>query len=428
MHQPQINIHNTYPNIVQALEEVEDENIENDVFNKEDDEEGEAVKDNIHSNGRLAGKPTQNPAQNTKQNPRQNPTQNPTQDPRQNPTQHASPVQSSTQNLIHNPAQNPTHNPAQKAKPVMENGIKQNGSIKVNKASSKPRKDKETIAICENSLAIPEIGEYAVLMRFSVSRKGKIVYCCHKKVLIGGDSKFLYSATMIEDKWARTIIQEGTSSILSLTFLDCNGKEHLAFEKDGSVYLMDDSLEKIKCKLTKVRSAAIMCAFEENTVICMSTYPTKTGCYELLEARILSDNSRPRSKRWSLPIGLRSADIYKVQVKLPWEEIHDMCHMTTKSHMTPESDDITDDIIIVCSWKNNGVAAIRKQDGQIKWMVTSPEQGAPGKGLSDLSDAFSVCTDNHGNVFVACRQQHAIYKLSGNKPLVYLLNLDFIIF
>ncbi len=420
---------------------MEDENIEHEVFNNEGDEEREEVnmvKDNIHSNGPLAGKPTQNPTQNQKQNPRQNPTQNPRQNPRQNPTQnprqnprqnptqHASPVQSSTQNLIHNLAQNSTQNPQkQKAKSVMENGIKLNGSIKVNKASSKPRKDKETIAKCENSLAIPEIGEYAVLMRFSVSRTGKIVYCCHKKVLIGGDSKFLYSATIIEDKWARTIIQEGTSSILSLTFLECNGKEHLAFEKDGSVYLMDDSLEKIKCKLTKVRSAAIMCPFGENTLVCMSTYPTKTGYYDLLEARILSDNTRPRSKRWSLPLGLRSADIYKVQVKLPWEEIHDMCHMTSKSHMTPESNDIIDDIIIVCSWKNNGVAAIRKQDGQIKWMVPGPEKGATDKGVSgngqsDLSDAFSVCSDNHGNVFVACRQQHAIYKLSGNRSLWYL--------
>ena len=300
---------------------------------------------------------------------------------------------------------------------------KQNGSIKDDKFRSQPiSKVPEARAKCESSLQIAEIGEYAVLMRFCVSNTGKIVYCCHKKVLIGGDSKFLYSATIIEDKWARTIIQEGTNSILSLTFLQSDGKEHLAFEKDGSVYLMNESMEQIKCKLTKVKSAAIMCTFGENTLLCLSTYPTKSGIYELLEVKIISETSRARSrKRWSLPLGLKSADIYKMQVKLPWVEIHDMCYMTSKT------DDVTDDVIIVCSWKNSSVAAINKLDGQVRWMVPATEQEAPakgqmvpglqkeppGEGQADLTDAFSVCTDDRGSVFVACRQQHAVYRLSG---------------
>lgn len=271
-----------------------------------------------------------------------------------------------------------------------------------------------TMGKCENSVEVLEVGPNSVLMRFAVSKSGQIVYCCHRKVSDKGVDSFRYSIGMIQDKWVTPLVPEAPCSIAAMTFVQIPGREHLVWDKNGEVLMMDERMENIQANLIKVKGSAVLCPAGEGRLICASIYPINAEYHEIQELNIIKETGS-FSMRSLLPRSMWPKSWLTVtKVKLGWEEVHDICHMTSggsdttmsASHMTGN------DIIIMCSWKANSVAAVRLCDGEIQWRIDSRSAGI------NLEDALSVCADKAGHVFIACRQQHAIYQVAGDTGAV----------
>ncbi len=300
---------------------------------------------------------------------------------------------------------------------VKSNGIMTRMADKEKEKEVKGETDEVTpIAMgkCENSVEVLEVGPNSVLMRFGVSKSGQIVYCCHRKVSDKGVDSFRYSIGMIQDKWVTPLVPEAPCSIAAMTFVQIPGREHLVWDKNGEVLMMDERMENIQANLIKVKGSAVLCPAGEGRLICASIYPINAEYHEIQELHITKETGS-FSMRSLLPRSMWPKSWLTVtKVKLGWEEVHDICHMTSggsdttmsASHMTGN------DIIIMCSWKANSVAAVRLCDGEIQWRIDSRSAGI------NLEDALSVCADKAGHVFIACRQQHAIYQVAGDTGAV----------
>ncbi len=95
--------------------------------------------------------------------------------------------------------------------------------------------------------------------------------------------------------------------------------------------------------------------------------------------------------------------------ELGWEAVYDMHHATTKTNTS---------LLVLCSWKDESVAAVDLPDGKVLWIKK-------GVDYNMRLPASSVCVDELGKVYVACGRQQKVLILSvEDGSLLFQLSIE----
>ncbi len=202
----------------------------------------------------------------------------------------------------------------------------------------------------------------------AVSPSGSVVFTKRKKYAMGRQHRSLHLFDTNTDQFV-TIIPEGANRIYGIASLTILGEDYIIFCRDTKIMLLDMKYGTEKT-LLKLKRHTTIYPTSSNSILYVQPHGSKGKGLELRE----------------LTVSLReNQDTYKALIPLEWETVRDMCQNF--------------EMLVLCSHKDNSVAAVQSGDWQIRWKVM-------------IEDPRSVCFDTRGRLYIACCHQNAVKQLS----------------
>ncbi len=178
------------------------------------------------------------------------------------------------------------------------------------------------------------------------------------------------------------VILEEAKRIYGTTYFKSGKDEMLiiATENGCRSWKVPEDLRSPEKYKTVSQGEVTVCVIDENSIACVSLFSADNGRHHI-------DVMEMENEEWYV---LRS-----IRVKLGWKYVYDVC--VTNNPDGP--------LLVMCSWKDESVAAVGLNDGKIKWTNDTKKAGMK-------LDIGSVCADDSNRLFVANHDLHTIYELS----------------
>ncbi len=219
-------------------------------------------------------------------------------------------------------------------------------------------------------------GKTTVIRCAAISSLGVIAYCTVTKYT----NRDWYSLYIDDHGSWQTVIFEAQDIITGLLFQRIGGRERLLMVDQPNIVMMDEQLTSSERTLIELHHDTPLCSAGNDKVL----YVQRTdacgweqrgrvpGDWELWELKVTTTSEAcPTTKLGLLQLG--------------WKYVSDMC--------------TAGNLLILCSHKDKGVAAVSFDDWQVKWKVTEVK-------------VLSVCPGTKGTVFAACPDSDPLQQLS----------------
>ncbi len=225
----------------------------------------------------------------------------------------------------------------------------------------------EDDATCVNKIRILKDAKKEVITRLTISSEGDIYFLKVKKE---SDTNLKYSLRMIQGKREKVLLAERSDVISDLAQVWIDGRERLLLCYNRNLVLMDSKLKKIERTVIEMNEAFTMCDKSRQSLLIVKANPMKQGSYEVQDILITG-------RDWSC--------IHRTTIDLDWRDMDDVSS--------------NGELVTMCSYNDEQVATIHLTSGKLWWNIR-------------LEDAFSVCFDPHGMIYVACSGIDKIEKLA----------------
>ncbi len=226
------------------------------------------------------------------------------------------------------------------------------------------------------SLHIPNLGNADYVRKFSVSNDDSFLLSHYHYT----ESAKQYALSRLADGKLTTIIPTGPDAISGLCFLQLNQQEKMIVSKGDKLMMLDSQGKETKTHPHLEMPNSTVCMIDAKNLACASIYPDKDGKHKITLVDVTTEG-------WQIS---RSMNL-----SLGWKEMYSIW----------ATQFLGETILVLCSWKDEGFAAINVDDGRLRWKVDI-------ENSTFHVDAGTACTDDKNRLYISSMDQHRIYEVN----------------